>query len=41
MTRPDLVIHGVTADAGRRVLQDAWIAVTGDRISAIGTPPAA
>ena len=44
MTRPDLVVHGVTAvtvDAHRRVLEDAWIAVTGDRISAIGagTPP--
>lgn len=44
MTRPDLVVHGVTAvtvDANRRVLEDAWIAVTGSRISAIGTgaPP--
>jgi 5-methylthioadenosine/S-adenosylhomocysteine deaminase len=36
----DLVIEGVTAvtiDADRRVLNNAWIAVTGDRISGIGT----
>jgi cytosine/adenosine deaminase-related metal-dependent hydrolase len=38
--KPDLVIRGVTAvtvDSDRRVLDDAWIAVSGDRIAAIGT----
>lgn len=45
MSGPDLVIHGVvavTVDAERRVLDDAWISVTADRISGIGTgsPPA-
>lgn len=34
----------VTVDAARRVLEDAWIAIDGDRIAALGTgapPPAA
>lgn len=38
--KPDLVISGATAvtvDPDRRVIDDAWIAVSGDRIAAIGT----
>ncbi len=42
----DLLVHCatiVTVDAERRILDDAWIAVSDDRIAAIGTdePPAA
>ena len=42
MTLPDLVLRCatvVTVDPARRVIEDGWIAVTGDRISAIGTGP--
>jgi cytosine/adenosine deaminase-related metal-dependent hydrolase len=41
--QPDIVISGVTAvtvDSDRRVLDDAWIAISGDRIAAIGTDEA-
>ena len=40
MAQPDILVRNVTAvtvDPDRRVLKRAWIAVTGDRISAIGT----
>lgn len=40
MILPDLVLRCatiVTVDPARRVIEDGWIAVTGDRISAIGT----
>ncbi|WAX94764.1 amidohydrolase family protein [Aminobacter sp. NyZ550] len=39
MTQPDILVRNVTAitvDPQRRVIDRAWIAVTGDRISAIG-----
>jgi 5-methylthioadenosine/S-adenosylhomocysteine deaminase len=40
----DLVVHGVTAitmDPDRRILENAWIAVSGDRIAemGVGAPP--
>ncbi|MCO5164008.1 MAG: amidohydrolase family protein [Mesorhizobium sp.] len=41
MRQTDILIRNVTAitvDAKRRVLEDAWIAVNGDRISGVGTP---
>lgn len=40
MTMPDLLLRCatiVTVDPDRRVIEDGWIAVTGDRISGIGT----
>ena len=43
MTRADLLLRCatiVTVDADRRVIEDGWIAVAGDRIAAIGTGPA-
>lgn len=43
MTAVDLLLRCatiVTVDTGRRVIEDGWIAVAGDRISGIGTGPA-
>lgn len=43
MTPADLLLRCatiVTVDPDRRVIEDGWIAVTGDRISGIGTGPA-
>lgn len=43
MTAVDLLLRCatiVTVDTGRRVIEDGWIAVSGDRISGIGTGPA-
>lgn len=43
MNPPDLLLHCatiLTVDPDRRVIGNGWIAVTGDRISVIGTGPA-